>query len=600
MTTIVQVPASLGGTDTPYNDGTGPYGMASQGGYGHVTYLFPMLSEVLAAGGTIVANAQAVAADRAIVTTKAAQAATSATEAATQAGIATTKADAASVSASAAATSETNAAQSEAQAAAIVLGDFLQSGAGAVARTFSAKARDIVSAFDFMTPSEIADVKSGAGTIVTTAVQNALNAGAAAVFLAGGLFTANVTASADVSLIGAGKEVTILQASGTGVALTVNADVNLSDMTIKCHATDPAARTIVHEGANMVRARNVRFYGVNHRLSAGVDAAAEYRDCETYTTDAVGLGALCHSPLAKFWNCSFLGVRATEINSSIFYDCLFGDLVECTLACHLPVGETSNGGAPSGYPGTPRFYNPRILSSVDGLTCGNAAHPYLFQPYIYVGSTGLYARTRSTHHVEGGQIISTAGNAVAYAKTADAFSIGIGGESILEGVYLEGGNKALSVPPLTGTYPASIGNVRLIDCVINGGDSKISDNTSTYHVFETRKVRYLDNISFEADGVTKRIRYKGDGMSVGVFGSDAAKTGCHLSHLDRVTGLPLPSGTRIWLYYSGVSSRFVTFATGATADAGAMYFAGGAATLATTQTGLFELVLQGTEWRQIG
>lgn len=58
--TTVQVPVSLGGTNTPYNDGTGAYGMASNGGHGYETYLFPLFAEMLAACGYTVTQAQAV------------------------------------------------------------------------------------------------------------------------------------------------------------------------------------------------------------------------------------------------------------------------------------------------------------------------------------------------------------------------------------------------------------------------------------------------------------------------------------------------------------------------------------------------------------
>lgn len=47
--TIVQVPVNLGGTNVPYSDDTGPFGMKSNGSYGYVQYLHPMLSEVIAA-----------------------------------------------------------------------------------------------------------------------------------------------------------------------------------------------------------------------------------------------------------------------------------------------------------------------------------------------------------------------------------------------------------------------------------------------------------------------------------------------------------------------------------------------------------------------
>jgi len=56
---------------------------------------------------------------------------------------------------------------------------FLQSGVGAVMRTLQEKTRDHISAFDFMSAVQIADVRSGAVTVdVTAALQAALNAAA--------------------------------------------------------------------------------------------------------------------------------------------------------------------------------------------------------------------------------------------------------------------------------------------------------------------------------------------------------------------------------------------------------------------------------------
>lgn len=58
--TTVQVPVSLGGTNTPYTDDAGSYGMASRSGYGYQTYLMPMLSEVMAACASVIAAANAI------------------------------------------------------------------------------------------------------------------------------------------------------------------------------------------------------------------------------------------------------------------------------------------------------------------------------------------------------------------------------------------------------------------------------------------------------------------------------------------------------------------------------------------------------------
>jgi len=57
---------------------------------------------------------------------------------------------------------------------------FLQSGVGAQGRTVAAKLKNILTVFDFMTPAQITDVESGAGTIdVTSAIQAAITAAGA-------------------------------------------------------------------------------------------------------------------------------------------------------------------------------------------------------------------------------------------------------------------------------------------------------------------------------------------------------------------------------------------------------------------------------------
>jgi hypothetical protein len=84
--------------------------------------------------------------------------------AATSATSAATSASAAAVSAGAAAASATSAASSEAGAAAIVLGNFTQTGAGAVSRTFLAKARDFVSILDFIPVAEHAGILARTST----------------------------------------------------------------------------------------------------------------------------------------------------------------------------------------------------------------------------------------------------------------------------------------------------------------------------------------------------------------------------------------------------------------------------------------------------
>lgn len=419
-----------------------------------------------------------------------------------------------------------------------------------------------------------------------------------------GTYTANLDATSDVALIGEDRDRTIIQQSGaTGVTLTVNADVELSGLTLKCHATNTASKTIVHAGDHLVRATNVLFTGVNHHLSVGVDARGEFRGIETYTTDNAGLGACCWSAGAVFWNSRFMGYRGTDVRDSVFNDCHFGTSDLTTLCAHLPDGATGNNGDPSGYTGAAMFRNPVMRSAGSGLTCGNDSHPVIINPDIVAVGQGLYARSNSTLDVYSGRVISIASTAVAFSKTTNVNDLGISGESVLERVFISGGNSGanvdLSVPTLSDTYPASIGNVRLIDCIFAHNEDEISPKTSTYHIFQSRTQVYADNVVYANNGETKRIRFKAMKMRVGVYGSDAAKTGCFLSHLDAVTGLALPEGMEIEVVYGGVSSRFVTFASGATGDGGRMDFVGAASTLATTQTGLFRLVMIGTGWRQV-
>lgn len=47
-TTTIQIPSERGGTNVPYNDGTGPFGMASKSGYGYTQYFMPLLAEFMA------------------------------------------------------------------------------------------------------------------------------------------------------------------------------------------------------------------------------------------------------------------------------------------------------------------------------------------------------------------------------------------------------------------------------------------------------------------------------------------------------------------------------------------------------------------------
>jgi hypothetical protein len=108
---------------------------------------------------------------------------------------------------------------------------FLQAGTDAVTRTWQDKARDVVSAFDFMTAAQVADVKARTvGLNVTTAVQAALTATAGgALYLPAGRYLLDsstlaktLTGSQSLKIYGDGTDATELYFpnDGDGIAFT--------------------------------------------------------------------------------------------------------------------------------------------------------------------------------------------------------------------------------------------------------------------------------------------------------------------------------------------------------------------------------------------
>lgn len=79
---------------------------------------------------------------------------------------------------------------------------FTQAGSGAVARTVQSKSRDVLSAFDFMTASEIADVQAYNYPDVTAAVQAAWDTGHPVFHPAGGYGTSATLTMSGVANIG--------------------------------------------------------------------------------------------------------------------------------------------------------------------------------------------------------------------------------------------------------------------------------------------------------------------------------------------------------------------------------------------------------------
>jgi len=429
------------------------------------------------------------------------------------------------------------------------------------------------------------------------------------IYLPAGTFYAAINVTSPTVIVGAGRDETILttEALTNGTTVTVNADLELRNLTVKGHPTNASSKTISHAGAYTVRARNVLFTGTNHDPSVGLSAGGTYIDCQFHTTvQPAGLGARCFSALAVFTGCNFTGARTVEARDSKFFSCNIGDTTTVS-AVHIPDGATSNDGSATGYSGISEYWYCNITAAGTGITEGNEGKAKLRFCTVraglsLTGNAGLYARSKSTFDIQDCDISSASnGTAVSFAKTVgQAAGIGPSGVSVIKRTRIEGAFNALAIPTLSDTYPASVGNVRIVDCEIIGGDTKISPNTSTYHVFETERVTsYSSTAVYTADAETQRIRFRSNNQSVVVYGSDAAKTGCRLSHLDAVTGLPLPDGMQITLRYGGTSNRFVTFSSGATADGGTMYFADGVSALTTSQFGAYQFRLVGTSWRQI-
>lgn len=445
------------------------------------------------------------------------------------------------------------------------------------------------------------------GAADVTAKVQALLDGTEGLLVPVGTYRVKLTNTAKKTIVGADRSRSILTsaADATGTTITVGADIELRNLTVQGHPTDANSKTISHTGAYKVTAHNVTFTGTNHSPAGGIDAAGDYKNCLFHSTVfPASLGPLCWSPSARFSYCRFTGGRTVDARSSKFHFCEIGDQTTNT-AVHMPDGATNNAGTATGYTEPAEFWDCIILSGNDGITEGNAARAKLRRTFVKVTATGLYARSASTFDAEECTIQSTDGTAVSFSDLQGPGNIPRSGESIFRRCEITSfspltANKSLAMPTTADIYPAAIGNVLLYDCHVNGGDTKITPKDGTYHVFKTdRSQDVAATVEFAANGETKRLRFKGNDMLVRVYGTDAAKTGCFLSHIDAATGEPIPSGSRIIVRYGGTSSRFVTFASGNTAEGGQMYFRANASTWQADQNGIAMFYLQGVAWRQL-
>lgn len=427
-----------------------------------------------------------------------------------------------------------------------------------------------------------------------------------------GTFYCLIDATTPLTISGVSQEQTIITSEllDVAVTLTVNANVTLRNLTLKCKMGVLTAETVSHLGENKFVANHCRFEGSNHSPAVGLLSLGEFSDCHFENGNAPeSLGARFHSPIANCNQCTFGGGRTLEVKDSKFYDCVITAKnigSGLATAVHIPDGAIGNDGLANGYSGISEWHRCIIKSDSSGMTCGNAGHPklryvYLESSIVTPVSTALYMRSASTCDVDHSHIKANQNaNAVSFSDLQGPGNIPRSGESVIKNSRLEAGNVALAIPNESGVYPASQGNVILYDCNIIGGDNKISPKTSTYYLLKTEKfLDYTESLFYLNDNETLKFRFKVDGMKVTVAGSDGPKTGCHLSHLDAITGEKHPDGMKIQLRYGGVASRFVTFATGVTDDGGAMRFAGNASTFTVTQHNTFLFILDNTVWRQV-
>jgi Right handed beta helix region len=212
---------------------------------------------------------------------------------------------------------------------------FLQFGAGAVSRTVQDKLRDTVSVFDFMTAAQVAAVKAGTFLVdVTVPINAAISSGAREVFFPQGGYAISApinigATSTGVSLVGAGRQSTVIRNTGAGTpavqsignAILNNTSIRIADMSIEGQAGT----------------------GQGVLLDYTSQAVLERLDC--YTNGLSGIKVLhgSHIAINDCWSRSNIG-NAIEIGPEAFFVDVKGGTFE-TSANGLVVD--SGGGTPA-------------------------------------------------------------------------------------------------------------------------------------------------------------------------------------------------------------------------------------------------------------
>lgn len=195
---------------------------------------------------------------------------------------------------------------------------FTQAGTGAVARTAQDKMRDVVSVFDFMTTSQIADVKANTSLIdVTSAIQTALNSSAATksnLYFPSGTYLCSSTLvlptylsagrSVNVSLIGNDYNSTILSMTGAAYLFSsVSGGDNLNISNIQINTTTGGGITIGGDVGGLFL-DNFFMNGCASTFSA--------------INQTAGVIYTCNIQNSRFWNSSgYFGAVITMAGSGI-------------------------------------------------------------------------------------------------------------------------------------------------------------------------------------------------------------------------------------------------------------------------------------------
>lgn len=205
------------------------------------------------------------------------------------------------------------------QLTAISSGSFIQSGTGAVIRTMQDKNRDIISALDYMTVAQIADVRTRAGLVdVTAAFQAAVTAAAGKrLYVPGGLYilSAAITAAASPVVIqGDGIGATDLRwtlaAASTGIALTLSASGGLTGT---CSVSD---LSLVTEKAGL---------GTPLKITSPASTSADRIQPRAIVQNVMMQGAT--NPLVDGW---LNGIHLSNCSNSTIDSCYFWGKVNGT------------------------------------------------------------------------------------------------------------------------------------------------------------------------------------------------------------------------------------------------------------------------------